>query len=308
MIARIFFILVITGSCARATPIDTHQAVEIGGIRQWLGFKGIDDKAPVLLFLHGGPGNSAMAYSEKFTAQLQKYFVVVMWDQRESGQTLKLNKTDKPLSVDLMVSDAVEVIKYLSKRFSQQKIYLVGHSWGGFLALMVAQKNPELLSACIAVSPMINQIESEQLSLAWMRSHASKTKNEEALADLAKVTVPFDNIEQLYFDRKWTSRFANNAAPAKSFVLKWGDTWFNLWSQACQINLFDTAPEMHCPVYLFVGRRDRQTHFQVAEHYFDILKAQKKDLFWFDESGHNLNLTESAKFQQTVISILKSDN
>ena len=207
-----------------------------------------------------------------------------------------------------MASDAVEVIKYLSKRFSQQNIYLVGHSWGGFLALMVAQKNPELLSVCIAVSPMINQIESERLSLEWMRSYASKTKNEEALADLAKVNVPFQSVEQLYFDRKWTSRFAGNGPPSKSFVLKWGETWFDLWSQACQINLFDTAPEMRCPVYLFIGRKDRQTHFRVAEQYFSILKAQKKDLFWFAESGHNLNLTESAKFQQTVISILKSEN
>jgi predicted alpha/beta-fold hydrolase len=126
------FICIVLSSTAQSNPpINSSEAITIGGIQQWISIKGTNNSHPVLLFLHGGPGNSAMSYAEKFTSELQKYFVVVQWDQRESGKTAKLNTSNKSLSVSLMEEDAVEIITYLQNRFSQDKIYLMGHSWGG---------------------------------------------------------------------------------------------------------------------------------------------------------------------------------
>ena len=137
-----------------AQPVDKEEAVSIGGIKQWISIKGLDLKNPVLLHLHGGPGNSVMSYADKFTSDLQKDFVVVQWDQRESGKTARLNPSDKPITVDLMMSDAEEMVRYLRTRFSKERIYLSGHSWGGFLALLVASRHPELFEACISMAPM----------------------------------------------------------------------------------------------------------------------------------------------------------
>jgi pimeloyl-ACP methyl ester carboxylesterase len=131
------FIFIICG-LALSTPllgnsINIQEGVVIGGIRQWVSIKGINASDPVLLFLHGGPGNSVMGYGDKFTHELQKHFVVVLWDQRDSGKTAKLNAAPDTLTVDLMERDAVDVINYLRSRFSKSRIYLMGHSWGGFL-------------------------------------------------------------------------------------------------------------------------------------------------------------------------------
>ena len=59
-----------------SSRINSSEAVEVGGIKQWISIKGTDTKKPVLLFLHGGPGNSAMSYAHKFTSELQKHFVI----------------------------------------------------------------------------------------------------------------------------------------------------------------------------------------------------------------------------------------
>src|SRR6185295_1255466 len=128
---------------ANSTEIRRHESIPIGGIQQWITIDGSNDQHPVLLFLHGGPGNSVISYANKFTHELQQHFVVVQWDQRASGKTEKLNPPEKNLTVSQMTKDAVEVAKYLCKRFSKEKIYLAGHSWGGFLALEVAISNPE---------------------------------------------------------------------------------------------------------------------------------------------------------------------
>ena len=112
------------------SPVLWSEAVEIGGIKQLITAKGTSDKNPVLLFLHGGPGNSVMTNADRFTKELQNNFVVVMWDQRESGQTVKLNLVHPELSLELLEEDVVEVVNFLRRRFSQDKIYLAGHSWG----------------------------------------------------------------------------------------------------------------------------------------------------------------------------------
>ncbi len=310
MLCRVVFAMMIvfySQHAATATPIYKNEIVSIGGIKQAVSFKGLDSLAPVLLFLHGGPGNSAMGYDDKFTKELQKHFVVVQWDQRETERTFKLNRSDKPLSVDLMVNDAVDMVRYLGERFSRKKIWLMGHSWGGFLALMVAGRNPEILEACFAICPMVDQLKSERVTLDEMTARAAKEGNTLARKELGEVKIPFENAEQLFLDRKWIGIFSNRKPPAREFVLTWGKLWFPLFSEASGINLFERLPEIKCPVYFLVGKHDIQTHSSVTDQYFQMLKAEKKELFWFINSGHNLPTAEPAKLQAIVISKLNKN-
>jgi pimeloyl-ACP methyl ester carboxylesterase len=293
-------------SAQSADGIHTKEAIEIGGIKQWISIdatEGTHDQKgrPVLLFLHGGPGNSAMSYADKFTGELQKHFIVANWDQRESGKTAELNASDKPLTVALAESDAIEVIDYLRKRFSQEKIYLMGHSWGGFLALKIAADHPELLKACLAVSPMVHQLESERLSLKWMLDKATQENNKEALDELKRVSVPFGSGEQLYFHRSWLLKMAGRKSPSKSFVETWATKWLDVFNEGSAINFFKTAPRMECPLYFFVGRKDYQTHFKLTEDYYNFVTAPAKIIFWFDNAGHNLTTAEPARLQEIII-------
>ena len=288
------------------SQINSAQAIKIGGIQQWISIKGTDSSNPVLLFLHGGPGNSAMSYADRFTNQLQSHFVVVQWDQRESGKTAKLNKSDKPLSVSIMEDDAVEIINYLRSRFLKDKIYLMGHSWGGFLGLTVAANHPELLEAYFAISPMVHQMESERLSLEWLKNKAKGDHNQKAWEELALVSIPFQNADQLYYHRSWLARAMGTKLPSKSYVEAWGKIWLTLYNEASQVSFFEIAPEIECPIYFFVGSKDYTTHFKVTEDYYKIVKADKKRLFWFTDSGHNLNLTEPKRLQEIIIKELVS--
>src|SRR5580692_637267 len=73
-------LLFATNSVLAQTPIDTSLAVRIGGIKQWINISTRDNAKPLLLFLNGGPGESAMGAREYFTNKLQERFVVVLWD------------------------------------------------------------------------------------------------------------------------------------------------------------------------------------------------------------------------------------
>lgn len=306
---RIFLISISCGvmlctAAGIARPIHQSLAIKAGGIMQWIKVDGDNDQHPLLLFLHGGPGNSVMRYANRFTNVLQRDFVVVQWDQRETGKTKSLNSSSEPLTVSLFERDAVEVINYLKIKFRQDKIYLVGHSWGGFLALEVAAHHPELLAACFAVSPMIHQVESEKIALDKMKMLAENENNKMAKDELAKIRIPFENGEQLFYHRKWLIQLIlRQKVPfTRSYVQTWSATWLSLFNEASGVNFFDRAPEIKCPIYFLVGANDFQTNFKLTENYFEKLKAEKKELFWFSNSAHSLNLTEPKKFQEAIIS------
>jgi pimeloyl-ACP methyl ester carboxylesterase len=303
LVLWVLFMGAISGA---AQPLDTALAIPVGGIQQWVSMKSTDRSNPVLLFLHGGPGNSVISYSDKFTSKLQEHFVVVNWDQRESGRTAELNASPDPLTVKLMTSDAIEVIAFLCKKFSAGKLYLMGHSWGGFLGMEVAAQRPDLLNAYIAICPMIFQAESERMALQWMHDKATAEKNNQAITELSKVSVPFANGEQLYFHRKWLLHYAGSKEPSRQLVLTWSTKWLALFNEASAVNFLDSLPRVDCPIYFFAGGRDYQTSTKLTTDFYNKVKAPDKKIFVFESTAHNLPTAEPARFQKTVLESILS--
>ena len=103
--------------------------VELNGRKQWISIRGFDDSKPVLLFLAGGPGGTQMAAVRHDLAELEKHFIVVGWDQPGAGKSYYAQAI-KDITVETYISDGYALTRYLTQRFGQEKIYLVGESWG----------------------------------------------------------------------------------------------------------------------------------------------------------------------------------
>jgi len=218
-------LLLLINTVFAQNSVKTHEAVKIGGIKQWIGARTNDDSKPLLLFLHGGPGFSSRAYSKKFIKYLKNDFIVAQWDQRGSGITAAWNSTDDSLNLDLMHSDTNEVINYLLKKFKREKLYLVGFSWGGFLGLNYASKHPEKLHAYISVSSMIYGDKAERLTLDLIRKKAVLANNSECIEELSKINIPFSSWEHLYYQRKWTAHFSGVKASQKTYPKKYRNSY-----------------------------------------------------------------------------------
>src|SRR5262245_26937646 len=65
--------------------IDEGRYITAGGIEQWVTIRGWDRANPVLLFLHGGPGEVTSPWTYALFAPWERRFTVVQWDQRGAG-------------------------------------------------------------------------------------------------------------------------------------------------------------------------------------------------------------------------------
>ncbi|MDF2932127.1 MAG: alpha/beta hydrolase fold protein [Chryseobacterium sp.] len=304
------FVLFINNLLAQSQSV--YDTVSVGNIKQVVSYSGNKD-LPLILFLHGGPGSSRMKQAEIFSNNLQKHFLVVQWDQRGAGKTDALNRSLVPITLNLMENDTYELIKILLKKFNQKKLYLVGESWGTVLGFKMAEKHPELLNAYIAFSPVINQTKSEQILLEKLKLDAKANSNVTAQKELNSVKIPFMSYEDMFYSRKWMFSydghpFAEKDLPfLKQYMEDWSKIWMSTWNEVMKKNLFVELSKINCPVYLFLGEKDLQTNFGIANEYFKILKAPEKNIYTFENAGHSVLTEEAERVQKIIIDEILAD-
>ena len=100
---------------------------------------------PPVLLLHGGPG-LGFDYLRELAEELAQENDVAWYQQRGQAPSAQ----ERPYTVAADVGDARRVLDALG----WERAYVVGHSWGGHLALHVAEAMPERLLGVLAVDPL----------------------------------------------------------------------------------------------------------------------------------------------------------
>lgn len=168
-------------------PIATLETVHVRGQRQHILLRGADQRAPVLLFLHGGPGAAVPFLAPRLHAALEEHFVVVHWDQPGAGRSCEVGS---PASLEALRADALAVIDALRSGFGVERVVLAGASFGSLLGLPLAAEHPELVSGWIGESQVVNVGAAEQIALQVARDEATARGDAETLTALASLQPP----------------------------------------------------------------------------------------------------------------------
>lgn len=216
-----------THRIATANGIDEEIVVDIGGIKQYLYLRGQDKDNPIILVLHGGPGSPMTPLTYAYQGGLESDYTVVNWDQRHVGKTYFLNDAQQvydTLSMDRMVEDVREIVSYLSDRFDQHKVVILGHSWGSALGTTFVLKYPELVSAYVGVGQVINPAEGDILAFEAAKAaayQAGNTKDIQTFEGLTGYLINDSNFSKNSFiaARKLTSKYLSPTPPDRSLQL-----------------------------------------------------------------------------------------
>lgn len=317
-----------------AGSVAVLEKVTLGGVEQAVLLRGRSEKNPVLLFLHGGPGTSELGLVRTYNcAALEPHFTVAVWDQRGAGKSFAAIEPESAMTVEQLVSDCCELVEWLCARFGQEKICLVGHSWGSLLGVLAVHRRPERFHAYVGIGQVADMLEGERRSYAWTLAQAEQRGDARAMKTLRRIGPPpyaGDLRASVIAQRGLVARYGGevhgNPRGGVFLLLRsllrtreysWRDrvnvfrgvfaSMRLLWPQILSIDLLAQAPELKVPVFFLLGRHDQEAPSTVAERYFEALVAPRKTLVWFERSAHFPNVEEPEAFHRFLVDHLLAE-
>ncbi|MBN1798745.1 MAG: alpha/beta hydrolase [Spirochaetales bacterium] len=256
------------------------------------------------------------AHINTVTPKMLKEYTVVHWDQRGTGLSYDPHIPKETITIDQYIQDTYEVIKLLKAICDQERVFILGHSWGAILGTLYCQKYPETVTAYIGVGQAVTYYESEEIARKWLIAQIKKAGNNSDLNRINSITWAdrdlirkyggtFNNITS---DELISMRITSPYFPEKYYrglsekgvALVRGNMRKELWN----IDFREQVPELKIPVYFFIGKYDYVTPWEMTLHYYNILQAPVKKIIWFEKSAHRCDVEEPEKFQQSLIDIL----
>ncbi len=303
------------------------RQVTLNGRREWISIRGQDKSKPVLLFLAGGPGGSQMAAVRYDLAALEEHFVVVNWDQAGSGKSYGAMKI-RDITPDIYIEDGVALTNYIREEFGQEKIYLVGESWGSALGIFLIDRAPELYHAFIGTGQMISFLDTELMDYDLAMRLAGERGDSKTMQTLeANGPPPYYGSDVTWKSAAYLQYLSGHMSANSEitnggyntfrdlFASEYGifdkinyfrgivDTFNHVYPQLYDIDLRRDYSSIGVPVFFFIGRHDINAPTSLAEEYYNLLDAPQKELVWFEHSGHSPWINESARFVEEVLRV-----
>jgi len=305
------------------SPVDEKSYITLGGEEQYVEISSSDDKNPVMLFIHGGPGWPQTPQIRAFNSDISKRYTMVVWEQRGAGLSYKKNPNPKNVSLRQIVADAQELTDQLKTRFKQEKIYLAGYSWGSIVGMELAKQYPDDYHAYISIAQIVNMKRGMEISQEWLRKKAAEKDDQETLKTLDILKDPpadfcvadFDCFVKQYaligkyngaaFDPNIDKIIAEKTAKYEDYK---DYDWFKVWEESV-VHLkedmgkvdYRELKELSIPVYFFIGRHDYNIPAVLVEEFAKDLKAPKKEVIWMEKSGHGIMEEEAETFNKLVV-------
>lgn len=311
-----------------AGSIATLETIELGGSEQAIMLRGHDVNNPVLLSLAGGPGGTDLAYTRVLLDEIEQDFVVVSWDQRGVAKSYGALDPITKMNPEQAVADTIELTNYLRQRFDEDKIYLMGESWGSILGILTVQERPDLFHAYIGTGQMVSPRETDQRLFQDMLDYATATDDTELYETMQNYgEPPYDDAYAYAFVMGYYDRlqpFSPLPEPAarvdESGIGMMGmmaseyalidkvnvfrgliDTFYFMYPQLQEIDFRESARRLEAPVYLIHGEYELDARGDLVLEYFDQLQAPRKMLVEFEHGSHAPAFDDPESFRALLV-------
>jgi pimeloyl-ACP methyl ester carboxylesterase len=314
-----------TLAAAADRKVRLETRVPVDDAQLYLLVRGDDPDAPLLLWLHGGPGGAERPLFRLYNGALEHRFVVAYWDQRGAGLSYDPDADPGRLTIAQHLADLDAIVDYLLETFGREKVVLLGHSWGTALGLLYARDHPEKVAAFVGAGVESSAPAFLQARYDTVAAEARRRGDDDVLRKLDEIgPAPWEWKEELAIE-DLLGRYGGDFHDRPSFV--WATVRVVLGGMASpfeiariihgnnasleamnhalrELDLTREVPALQVPVAFLLGRYDRVTDSRLAAAYFEQLQAPAKRLVWFKHSAHNIPFEEPEAFNAAVPRVL----
>jgi pimeloyl-ACP methyl ester carboxylesterase len=303
--------------------IDEARFVELGGIERWITIRGENRGNPIPVVLHGGPGDVINPWAYTGFRPWLKHFTIVQWDQRGAGRTLGRNgpSLGPTITIERMTLDGIELVNHLRRALGQDKVILLGHSWGSTLGVYMVKRRPELFHAFVGTGQVADPARNYSVAYDDVLRAAERRGESRALRELREIgPPPWPDRRGFGVQRKWANLFEHAdaflastlglALTAPGYSAKDINDWFDgqglsgsrLVPQTSVLTSADLGGRFAVPVFVIHGAEDFTTPTSLARGFVESISAPQKEFVAIPGAGHFAVFTQPDVFLQELVS------
>lgn len=299
--------------------ISELRSVTVNGADLMLMIRGTDKDNPVLVFVHGGPCCSEIPYVRKYQDELEKDFTIVHYDQRGSGKSYRSGTDYSDVTAKTHVDDLIAMTEYIRDYLNKDKVILLGHSYGTYIATQAAAIRPDLYEAYVGIGQMSDTIHSELNTLDKCIAAAEEKGNQADAEELRSLKPSIQNgdfitprnyvrkygfgARKIDDNRDYSLAFLfgteYNLSDAAGFYIASMKYQDGLIKEALDYPISEIVTELDIPVFFVMGKYDGMTSPEAANEYLDSIGGEGgREMVIFEESAHYPQFEEKQEFNR----------
>lgn len=254
-------------------------------------------EVPTLLLLHGGPGFDHSTFKPVMSA-LADVAQLVYLDHRGQG------RSDRVSSDRCQIANWADDVKDFCDTLEITRPVVMGHSFGGFVAMAFAARHPshpgKLVLSSTAARLRLDRIYRtfERLGGQAVRDVAQRfweNPDEETGADYIRVCFPLYNPGAALADPHTMKRTVFNRELMYSFIKE----------EAHRFNLLSDLSRIECPTLLLAGEDDPVCPIEDAQDIADRIAPHLLRFERFANAGHGVFRDDPGGALQVIREFIK---
>ena len=325
-----------SGRMPQTHVLSEKTFLEVDGARIGLILLSDDPDNPVLLVCGGGPGIPQYLMESLYPSVLPEFFTVCYFDYRGTGLSFDSRLDPDRMTTQRYIDDTLQVTDYLKNRFGQDQIYIMGHSFGTYIALNAADRHPEDYIAYLAMSQTCDQYQSELIAYDYMRGRYEELGDRSMVRRFGKYEIresdedyekytgsglrdkamhalgvgTTSDMDNVITDLFFPSLRVKAYTPGERIGIWRGKAAagkFAVHRDSRLFNAFTAVPDLEIPVYFFAGERDMTCCTALQEEYYEMLEAPEKRFFLYEGCAHSPIYEDGERTREILNELLKAD-
>lgn len=275
--------------------------IENLGAKIWMKSAG---EGPAVIYLHGGPGYCAYSFEHSVGPQLEESLRMIYFDQRDCGRSSEISE-GASFSIETLISD-IEAVRQAA---NAESVGLLGHSFGGVLALEYLRRYPGRVNGLILLEsiPDLASILNYQISklLTLSEKYPQLAEPENSSSQLEKLfalqrRLNWYDLQKEMFWKQTAGLIKNTAMDVESRLFE-REAGRLLPVLAASGYLESSHIDLQRPITIKSAMYSgRHSHCIGVENLEKMSARLESEIVWFENSGHMPYIEEPELFTHCV--------